>query len=215
MNIRNTLRSRRVAQKFSVLLCLAALLAWSTGCEDAKIVDNGKTANNSPNSNNNAPANLEPDESGHGPDENTTFIPAGNMEGSWRLEAAEDQSFISNIDINQSGTDSALTGYFKMGSLVGNGADKAGGDLMDGSKIEGDTLVLKWNPTPDPDEVYTLQATRQSADAFQGTLTAKIYEDLDQQVNFTRIPVPPYDDGSDGPSASDIDAGGQGGAGGD
>jgi hypothetical protein len=205
---------RLSARKAGIFVCLFALMLLGWGCDDPKLVTDEPTLNNASN---NAPDEHGLDDAGHGPDEDVELIENGLMTGNWRLAVAADQSLISDFTLFQEVDDPRLGGYFDMSVTAENDAAGVGGDIMADSTFDGETLTLKWNPTPDvPDEVYTVVATKQDDDTFTGTLDAAVYTHLSEEIVFTRYPTPPVDEQSDaGTTAGEIDAGGQGGAGGE
>lgn len=113
-------------------------------------------------------------------------IEPGFMNGSWRAGALDQDKPVAYFDTFQDEGEPETTGTFVMGNAIyDGGVDGESGDIKQGS-FEGDTLTLKWNPTTDPDEMFTLVATRADENTLNGKVTSKRNPELDMSVAITR-----------------------------
>lgn len=193
-----------------VVLLALALVAW--GCEDSKVVSDG------PKDKDGEQTDLsmgKVDDAGHGPDDDAVLIAPGFVNGSWRVGAVEDQSLVVDLDLIQEDESTEVEGYFTMSVIAGNGADGKGGDVMETSSFDGDQLTVQWNPTGTDGDIYTVEATKIDDNTFSGTVSSALFSDFDKDIHITRYATPPSTDEGDEESADTIDAGPQGGAGGE
>lgn len=192
---------------FGLLVMLLALILVGWGCDDnSKVITESNTSDDADTGHGHL------DDSGHGPDDDTPVIENGFMTGSWRVGRVEDQSLVVDLDTFQEKGSTELSGYFTMSMLAGNGADSKSGDLLEGSTFDGETLIVKWNPTNVENELYTIEATKVDENTLTGTVKAAIFTDFDADIRITRYAAPPVGEDDE---PGDIDAGQQGGAGGD
>lgn len=200
--------SRLTPSRCGLLVMLLALVLVGWGCDDnSKVITDSNHKTGTPDT-----GHGHQDDAGHGPDDDAPVIENGFMTGSWRVGRVEDQSLVVDLDTFQEKGSTEVSGYFTMSMLAGNGADSKSGDLLEGTTFDGETLIVKWNPTDVENELYTIEATRVDENTLTGTVSAAIYADFDAEVRITRYPAPPVGEDE---QAGDIDAGQQGGAGGD
>lgn len=126
------------------------------------------------------------DEEGHGtaPGEEEQIEP-GFMNGSWRVAATEQDTPAVYLDTFQDKGDSEVTGTYLMAIAIYERLDGESGDLAQGS-FDGGTLTVKWNPTTDPEEMFTLQASKVDDNTLEGNITAQRNTELDVPVKLTR-----------------------------
>lgn len=183
-----------------VIMIAALTLALGTvACDDNAKVISGENSNaETPNSKDDPDEGVDDeggegseiggmDEEGHGsaPGEIERIEP-GFMNGSWRVGALDQNKPVAFFDTFQDEGDPELTGDFVMGNaLYDGGVDEQSGEIVEGS-MDGETLTLRWNPTTDLAEVFTLTATRTDDDLLEGKITAKQNPELDYPVSITR-----------------------------
>lgn len=198
--------------KSGLLIALIALALFAWGCEDSKVVSDGAKDKDGEQTD---LSMGEVDDAGHGPDDDAVLIAPGFVNGSWRVGAVEDQSLVVNLDLIQEKGSTEVEGYFTMSSIAGNGADSKGGDVMDTSTYEDDKLTVQWNPTGMDGDIYTVEATKIDDNTFSGTVSSALFSDFDKDIHITRYATPPSTEEGDEENADKIDAGPQGGAGGE
>src|SRR5690554_491348 len=204
-------QSKKTQMRFTpsrsgLLVLLLALMLVGWGCDD-----NSKVITESNKSDDADTNHGHTDDAGHGPDEDVQTIENGFMTGSWRVGLVEDQSLVVNLDTFQEKGNPEVSGYFTMGMLAENGADSKSGDIFaETSSFDGETLIVKWNPTDVADEVYTIEAVKEDENTLTGTVSAAIFTDINAEIRITRYAAPPVGEDE---NAGDIDAGEQGGAG--
>ncbi len=185
----------------SVLL-IGALALSTVGCgSNSKFVENahanGDDAGSSTSSNNGTSDTGGPLDAGvadTGVDTATQVPPIGFMTGSWRVGNADDQSLISDFDLNQPVGSTSVTGKYTMGSALGADVEGKSGDIAGGSSFDGTTLTLKWNPTDSSTELYTISAEKQEDGTLSGQVTAAEDPQVSQRVVITRYQHPAGDD---------------------
>lgn len=110
----------------------------------------------------------------------------GLMNGAWILTNNEDDSVISYFDLVHFEGDPAVSGDFLTGPGLYDGLFEGGpGDVVD-SSLSGTTLTLKWNPTTQDIEQFTLSASKGDDDTFTGIITAVQNAGLDLNVTLAR-----------------------------
>ncbi|AWV88886.1 hypothetical protein [Bradymonas sediminis] len=180
------------------IVIFAAALTLSLGAAACDTSNKKLTAGNNTNTETAKPDTGSGDEAdtggvsdeegeGHGkePGEYELLEP-GFMNGSWRVAEPTQDAPVAYFDTFQDEGDSEVTGDFVMGNaLYEGGIDGQSGEIAVGS-FDGTTLTLKWNPTTDPDEMFTLVATKTTEDHLQGKITADRNVELDYAVSVTR-----------------------------
>lgn len=159
-----------------VLVIALAMLALSA-CDKSSANSSGDTDNNHQHNNttNNTTNNemgkgdFSSEDPGSGPDEDAEEAKAGWAQGTWRIATTPADAPIVFIDIFHDEGKPALTGTFIM--MPFEGFDGETGELIEGSTYDNGSLVLKLNPGADPDDVWTISATKQGEDKL---LTGKL-----------------------------------------
>lgn len=185
-----------------LLALLASLLLVSAGCEQTKVVN---SANNQPQAETpkgNNPPGEQPDATthegdsadeefveGHGSDEeDDNHVAAGFMNGTWRAGAGDQDEPAVYFDTFQDQGNPEITGQYTMGFAIYELYDGESGDISS-AEFSDTTLTVLWNPTTDPMEMLSLEATRVDQNTFRGTITARRNPELNLPVTLTRTNV--------------------------
>jgi hypothetical protein len=169
-------RSHVVRYVLVIILVMLALSACDKSSANAsnntsnRPNNNPSQNNNTPNTNNNpGKGDFSDEDPGAGPDEDAEEIKAGWAQGTWRIATVPDDAPIVFIDVFHDEGKPALTGTFIM--MPFEGFDGETGELLEGSTYENGTLTLKLAPSADPNDVWTIQGTKQGEDKL---LTGKL-----------------------------------------
>ncbi|RAL22838.1 hypothetical protein DL240_08060 [Lujinxingia litoralis] len=172
---RSVMALRRI---LTIAVLLSLSVGFSVGCErqtytlsdgDTKEPDDDPDTGE-PDHDHDVNGPIDEDET-HGPDDDMEQIEVGLLNGSWRAAVSEDDRPIGYFDIFHDKGATTAQGTFLMASGLSDMLDGTSGDL---AKVElnGDELVVSFNPTTDEDELYTMELTKASADLFTGSLSA-------------------------------------------
>lgn len=188
----------RMTSRLLLTLLASFLLLVGTGCEQTKVVNsaNNQQQAESPKGNNQPGGKsdaTDPEDDteeefveGHGSEEeDNNHVAAGFMNGTWRAGAGEQDEPAVYFDTFQDEGDSTITGQYTMGFAIYELYDGESGDISSAEFTDG-TLTVLWNPTTDPMEMFSLEATRVDQNTLQGTITAKRNPELNLQVTLTR-----------------------------
>lgn len=157
-----------------------------SGCQQSKLrgMNNDQTQKEEEDENTEVTPSI--DEEGHGSaDDESDLLEPGYMNGSWRVATTEQDTPAVYFDTFQDKGDSLVTGQYLMALGIYERLDGESGDIQEAS-FDGDTLTIKWNPTNDQEELFTLQATKASEDSLEGTITANRNVDMNIPVKMTR-----------------------------
>ena len=192
----NTMKTPSILRTL-VALAVLTLSLGALGCDSNKAqlngLNNGSDTGGSTSTNNGTGADAgtdvavgPTDPEGHGtaPGEEQHIDP-GFMNGSWRTATTSDDTPVAYFDTFQDKGDPSVTGTFLMGLGVYPRLDGESGDVAQ-SSFDGTTLTLKWNPTNDSEEMFTLQATKSDDNTMSGTITSARNPDLNVSVTLTR-----------------------------
>lgn len=113
-------------------------------------------------------------------------VEPGAFTGSWRVASADGDTPAVYLDLLHPADEPNLSGDFKMGPAVAERLDGQTGAILGGVTMEGG-LTVRFNPTTDSEEVYTLQAT--GSDPMTGTITAKKNTGLRLEVTVAPLPA--------------------------
>lgn len=165
--------------KIATILMLALGLMVA-GCDDDK-----KSISNPPPTSNNPDTNNPTDEDvhGHGGDgkgdiENSTK--PGVMQGNWRVGKldADNTPVMKFSLIHDEGAPEAEGDYILFEGFDEYYHGVTGTDIK--AKMNGEVMVVTFNPTPDTEQLYTVTANKKLADGqYEGTFTS-----VDMAVNF-------------------------------
>lgn len=183
MSTKTTTRSTLLTSILTALLALGL----SACTEQQMVIPGGEEtpANQTPgenqhqeeNQNQEDPHHFEDpgdDGHGHGPDPDAVSIPTSEITGSWRVARAEDDAPLGYFDLMNLVGEEEVDGNFVMGLVPSEMFDGARGDLLEGSTWDGEDLVIRWNPTSQPTERYTITSTnRVDFDRFDGQFAAE------------------------------------------
>ena len=180
--------------KISILLplLLTALLTVSlSACTEQNVVISGgdgdstglEDPNQAPEENQNGD-NQDPhnhyedpgdDGHGHGPDPDAVSTPTSEITGSWRVARADDDAPLGYFDLMNLVGEDLVDGHFVMGLVPSEMLDGARGDLLEGTSWDGEELQIRWNPTSQSSERYTITSTnRIDDDRFEGHFEAEL-----------------------------------------
>lgn len=110
----------------------------------------------------------------------------GLMDGAWVLTENTDDAVISYFNLTHFEGEPSVTGDFLTGPGLYDGLFEGGpGDLVD-SSFSATTLTLKWNPTTQETEQFTLSASKVDDDTFTGKVTAVENTGLNLDVTLAR-----------------------------
>ncbi len=111
----------------------------------------------------------EPDDDGQDPDQEVT--PLGAFHGAWHVAMTDvDQTPMVLLDINHEKDATEADGrYTAYSGLVGDDYSGQTGELM-GVAINGDTVTVTFNPSPNAEEVVTLTGNRAGEGSYTGTI---------------------------------------------
>ena len=191
MNMHKMNDTRKLWQLRLFVAGVASLLMMgNVGCDEASVVkSSGQAADNSTEvgDDEGAEDHYQPmDEHGHGSTaEERDIAEPGFMNGSWRVATGENDEPAAYFDTFQDKGDAQVSGTYLMGFAIYERYDGESGDIVSAT-LDGETLTVRWNPTTDRDEMFTLQATRVDENTLEGTVTAKRNVDLEIPVTLTR-----------------------------
>lgn len=178
------------------MVLVAALLLATTACQERSIELGNDDSSNTPSSEQD-----HDDEEGEQIEEQEDFeidresYPSqkdpdvelgevGELEGSWRVAYADRiEPFVDFTLYHEEGA-STGEGDFVMGSVMGPKLDGEWGRL-DSVELDGQELVVTWNPTDDDHELYRVEVAREDEDTYFGTFSAERYPET-HEVEMTR-----------------------------
>ena len=170
----------RAIKTLSLLLLLVMTSVGLVACDSDQ---NQKiTAKPKPNNNHNHEG-PEEEPNGHGSDierEVENLPKVGVMQGNWRVGRLDaDNTPVMNISlIHDEGTPEADGDYTLFEGFDEYYHGTTGTDIK--ATMQGDVLTITFNPTPDPEQRFTIRTTRKVEDnRFEGTFTS-----ADNAVNF-------------------------------
>lgn len=183
-----------------LVLAVAASLVLSLGlgCQQEVVVgggnsddDNNSTVDNQDNANNEEEENQQNDHpyddeylETHGPDEDQEWHEAGSLQGTWRAAFTDGDVPLAYLDIFHNEGEETAFGDYAAGPAISDMQDGTTGELS-AVTVDGDSLVIEYNPTTDEEEMYTLELTRQNGDSFTGEFSAQRYPET-HEVSFER-----------------------------
>ena len=128
----------------------------------------------------------------HGEDDDVQITDVGFLGGTWRIATADGEDApLAYLDFVHDKGATTATGKFRMGLVMGPILDGEVGDLQSATWA-GDVITVKWNPTVDEEQVYTVTSTTKTDDdTLAGTFTT-VDGASTFPVSITRV-IPPDD----------------------
>ena len=133
---------------------------------------------------------LEPFDDPHAGIEDAETVRAGFLNGTWRVGSADPNNrWVVDVSLVHDEGAPEVTGSYQMGDGAYDG--EATGLMhrsgrVDGGSWQNDTLTLRWTPTNDQGDTWTLTATRQGAG-----LSGQILNKKGALVSKVRVARPP------------------------
>ena len=203
---------RTSTRQMLAMTAVIASLGLITGCESSAVTGGGGDENNQPSNHdsenpavvgNNATVDYSsldntaaipvPENPGLG--EDSAPIPVGYLQGSWRVATSDaSDAPVVYLDFVQDEGDASATCTYSMSIGMGPLFEGQNGECDSVSYIN-DTLIAKFNPTNDQDELWTLTSTSRDGDKFTGVVTKKIDSSFSKGVVIERSVREQNDDG--------------------
>ncbi len=180
----------------ALLAAVSLVVAMGTACQQEVVVgggnqggDNSETTNKDNQNQNQGEDHPYDDEyfEHHGPDDDQELTDAGSLQGSWRAAFVEGDTPLAYFDIFHDDGESSADGDFLAGPAISDMQDGTTGAIADVT-ISGAAVVVKWNPTTDDEELYTLELEAQGDDSYSGEFSAQRYPNT-HEVSFSRRQV--------------------------
>lgn len=184
--------------KLIALLAMVSLAAGVVGCDDQRVTVNSDQNGDQESDSDNADGAGDHHHGdgdyaeSHGPDEDEVLVEPGLFNGSWRVALEADDRPLVYFDLFQDEGEATANGDFLMGMALGEMLDGTPGELME-VVIEGDVITVTWNPTMDIEEIYYVEATKETDDKFVGSFRAEKNPRIDEVIMTRRT----FEDDSD------------------